>query len=297
MSSASPGPSWQKMPQPTGGKVQADVVRLRHRYARQVTMRLVVSDPRLRDAFAAVPRERFLGPGPWRLVTPFGSEMTPDSDLRHVYSDIAIECQPVRGRDDGEPSRHALGIAALGLRAGQTVAHMGCGTGYYSAVMAELVGGTGRVDAHEGDRVLAERARSALAPWPQASVTEKPSGPLRVCDAVYCEAARTGPDEAWLAAVKDGGRIVFPLTDAFGRGALVCLSRRGDVFAVAPLARVTVAPPALPVSAGVDGRLAEASAAGRLMSVRALHRGVPSGSDPAVVLGDGWWLSSRPLDL
>ncbi|MBB4015972.1 protein-L-isoaspartate(D-aspartate) O-methyltransferase [Chelatococcus caeni] len=277
--------------------MQADVARLRHRYARQVTMRLVASDERLRDAFAAVPRERFVGPGPWRLVTPFGSEMTPDADLRHVYSDIAIECHPVRGRDDGEPSLHALGIAALGLGAGQAVAHAGCGTGYYSAVMAELVGGAGRVDAHEDDRVLAERARSALAPWPQASVTEMPSASLPAYDAVYCEAAGTGPDEAWLAAVKDGGRIVFPLTDAFGRGALVCLSRRGDVFAVAPLARVTVTPPALPGGAGVDARLAEASAAGRLMSVRALYRGAPSVSDPAVVRGDGWWLSSRPLDL
>lgn len=277
--------------------MQADVARLRHRYARQVTMRLVASDERLRDAFAAVPRERFVGPGPWRLVTPFGSEMTPDADLRHVYSDIAIECHPVRGRDDGEPSLHALGIAALGLGAGQAVAHAGCGTGYYSAVMAELVGGAGRVDAHEGDRVLAERARSALAPWPQASVTEKPAEPLPAYDAVYCEVAGTGPDEAWLTAVNDGGRIVFPLTDAFGRGALVCLSRRGDVFAVAPLARVTVTPPALPGGAGVDARLAEASAAGRLMSVRALYRGAPSVSDPAVVRGDGWWLSSRPLDL
>lgn len=277
--------------------MQADVARLRHRFARLVTMRLVVGDERLRDAFVAVARERFLGPGPWRLVTPFGSEMTPDADLRHVYSDVAIECHPVRGRDDGEPSLHALGIAALGLRAGQAVAHAGCGTGYYSAVMAELVGGTGRVDAHEGDRVLAERARSALAPWPQASVTDMPAGPLPGYDAVYCEAAGTGPDEAWLAAVKDGGRIVFPLTDAFGRGALVCLSRRGEVFAVAPLARVTVTPPALPGGAGVDARLAEVSAAGRLMSVRALHRGAPSISDPAVVRGDGWWLSSRPLDL
>jgi len=277
--------------------VQADVARLRHRYARQVTMRLVASDERLRDAFVTVARERFLGPGPWRLVTAFGSEMTSDADLRHIYADVAIEADPVRGIDDGEPSLHALGIAALGLRAGQTIAHAGCGTGYYTAVMAELVGSAGRVDAFEGDRVLAERVRSALVPWPQARVKEMPKGPLQAYDAIYCEAAATGPDETWLEAVRDGGRIVFPLTDAFGRGALVCLSRQGTAFAVAPLARVTVTPPAVPGGAGSDARLAEASAAGRFMSIRALHRGAPSASDPAVVRGDGWWLSSRPLDL
>src|SRR5690606_2050057 len=156
-------------------------------------------------------------------------------------------------------------------------------------VMAELVGSAGRVDAFEGDRVLAERARSALVPWPQVRVKEMPKGPLQACDAIYCEAAATGPDETWLEAVRDGGRIVFPLTDAFGRGALVCLSRQGTAFAVAPLARVTVTPPAVPGGAGSDARLAEASAAGRFMSIRALHRGAPSASDPAVVRGDGWW--------
>ena len=49
--------------------------------------------------------------------------------------------------------------------------HVGAGTGYYSAVLAEIVGRKGRVTAVEIDPSLAERARENLAPgWPQAAV-------------------------------------------------------------------------------------------------------------------------------
>ena len=42
--------------------------------------------------------------------------------------------------------------------------------GYYTAILAELVGPTGAVSAIEIDEPLAERAREALAPWPQVTV-------------------------------------------------------------------------------------------------------------------------------
>ena len=41
-----------------------DLVALRRRYAKAVTASVPNVDPRIRDAFASVPREDFLGPPP-----------------------------------------------------------------------------------------------------------------------------------------------------------------------------------------------------------------------------------------
>jgi len=43
------------------------------------------------------------------------------------------------------PSLVAALIGALELRAGDCVTHVGCGTGYYTAVIAEVVGAGGRI--------------------------------------------------------------------------------------------------------------------------------------------------------
>jgi SAM-dependent methyltransferase len=65
----------------------------------------------------------------------------------------------------GRPLRPA------GLATGDRVLHVGAGLGYYSAILAEIVGRSGEVTAIEIDAGLAEGARANLArAWPQASV-------------------------------------------------------------------------------------------------------------------------------
>src|SRR5262249_26486846 len=49
-------------------------------------------------------------------------------------------------------------------------AHVGTGTGYYSAILVEIVGRSGRVTAIEIDPALAAAAKENLAAWPQARV-------------------------------------------------------------------------------------------------------------------------------
>ena len=61
-------------------------------------------------------------------------------------------------------------LDALELQPGEHVVHVGCGTGYYSAVMAEVVGPRGRVTAYEVDARLAELARANLRDWPHVEV-------------------------------------------------------------------------------------------------------------------------------
>ncbi|HEY1543798.1 MAG TPA: rRNA adenine N-6-methyltransferase family protein, partial [Xanthobacteraceae bacterium] len=60
---------------------------------------------------------------------------------------------------NGMPSLWARIFDRLGLRPDARVLQVGAGTGYYTAVLAEIVGTRGRVTAVEADGELAERAR------------------------------------------------------------------------------------------------------------------------------------------
>ena len=88
---------------------------------------------------------------------------TPDADPRNVYHDTLIALDAERGINNGQPSLWIALFDELGIAAGERVVHLGCGTGYYSAIAAELVGTDGTVTAIEIDAPLASRARTALA--------------------------------------------------------------------------------------------------------------------------------------
>jgi protein-L-isoaspartate O-methyltransferase len=88
--------------------------------------------------------------------------------------------------------------------------HVGAGTGYYSAVLAEIVGREGRVTAVEIDPSLAGRARRNLAPgWPQAAVVAADGfafRPDRPADAIVVNAGVSHLSPAWLDALAAAGR-------------------------------------------------------------------------------------------
>ena len=118
------------------------------------------------EAFATVPRERFLGPGPWHIIPPkwMGAAYeTPDSDPRQVYHDVLVAIDPARSLNNGEPGLWARLFDQLNLRPGGRIMQVGAGTGYYSAVLAEIVGTTGAVVAVEYDAGLAAAAREIAA--------------------------------------------------------------------------------------------------------------------------------------
>jgi SAM-dependent methyltransferase len=118
------------------------------------------------NSFATVPREQFVGPGPWRIKSPMDLTeywITDDADPRQVYHDVLIALDESRGINNGQPSLWAYLFDRLDLTPGEHVLHLGCGTGYYTAIIAELVGSSGRVTAVEIDLTLAQTARAALA--------------------------------------------------------------------------------------------------------------------------------------
>lgn len=212
-----------------------DIALARKFFAEEVCFIARIGDPRVVAAFAKVPREKFLGPGPWRV---FGVGMrsragywtTPDANPRHVYHDVLVALLEDAGVNNGQPSLYAGFFGELTVNEGETVVHVGAGTGYYSALLAELVGPSGKVVAIEIDPVLAEKARAALAPWPQVEVVAGNAleSELPPADAILASAGLAFPPANWLRALKPGGRLLVPLAtrERGGRALLVIRPHR-----------------------------------------------------------------------
>src|SRR6185295_14626193 len=132
--------------------------------AKQVLAAAGVNDARLAQAFATIPREDFVGPGPWLVIRwPRNYVPTPDADPVYLYTDDLVALVPERRLNNGQPSLHAHLIHQAQPAAGEHAVHVGTGTGYYTAILAHLVGSSGRVTGIEYDEGLAARARASLA--------------------------------------------------------------------------------------------------------------------------------------
>lgn len=77
---------------------------IRHAYARRIMFVAGVTDRRVEAAFAAVPREAFLGSGPWQivrwgLVRSAGEYVTtPSRNPVHLYDDVPQDDCWLRGK-------------------------------------------------------------------------------------------------------------------------------------------------------------------------------------------------------
>ncbi len=251
------------------------------------------------DAFAAVPRERFLGPGPWRLIPftriddPF---LTPDDDPAWVYHDVLVSIDPKRGLNNGQPSLWARLFDQLDLKPGERVLQVGAGTGYYTAILAEMVGAQGKVIAVEHDRDLAERAEDNLLPWPQVEVVNGDGtthDPGKV-DVIVAFAGSTHPAPIWLDRLKPGGRLMMPLTGGNRWGFFLKATRKGKRFTATSLGRCGF----FHCIGGRDdkaaARLERAVTAlkGQPVPITELHAGKPPAGRKAEVwyAGPGFWL-------
>jgi protein-L-isoaspartate(D-aspartate) O-methyltransferase len=194
-------------------------------YAEELRWIAKLQSKRLVDAFATVPREAFLGRGPWHIRGPGafdrGYEKTSDSDPRHLSHNVLVAIDPKRGLNNGHPQFLAALIDQLNIKEGEAVYHVGCGTGYYSAIMAEMVGKRGRVIALEVDKALARHSRQNLKQYRQVEVVAADGFahvPGKV-DAILVNAGVTHLSQVWLENLKPRGRLLAPLTleNQFGR--------------------------------------------------------------------------------
>jgi protein-L-isoaspartate(D-aspartate) O-methyltransferase len=206
-----------------------DLGAARQRYAAELRSIVGLRSEALVHALSRVPREAFLGTPPWRVIAPIpgGNPLKPDTSLEtapeQLYRDVLVSIDRERRLNNGQPSSLAAWLEALELAEGDRVRHVGAGTGYYTAIMAEIVGPTGHVLALECEADLAARASENLAGYPQVMVrcadgSSHDSGP---CDAILVNAGATHLSPVWLDALRPGGRLVVPLTvarDGQGRG-------------------------------------------------------------------------------
>jgi protein-L-isoaspartate(D-aspartate) O-methyltransferase len=282
------------------GLTKAELQIVRRAYAKQVLAAAGVADTRIEAAYAAVRREDFLGPGPWQIVRWLGGyRRSPDADPVYLYTDDVVAILPDRNLNNGQPSLHALLIAAAAPRPGEHVVHVGAGAGYYTAIFAELVGTEGRVTAIEYDAGLAARASAHLATWPQVRV--QPGDGTKVgfepADVIYVNAGATRPADLWLDGLRDGGRLILPLTaEGFPnrdvrRGAVFCIERRGAEFLARRVSGVAI----FPCAGGRDEAgaqlLSTAFDKGGAERVTRLHRHHDLPEEQCWLRGDGWSLA------
>jgi protein-L-isoaspartate(D-aspartate) O-methyltransferase len=250
---------------------------------------------RIASAFRAIPREKFVGPLPWALLSDanHSQEITDESD--ELYEDDLLPLGVGRGLNNGQPSLHAMCLAALAPAVGEGVVHVGAGTGYYTAMLAMLVGANGRVDAYEIEPELARRARENLAEFPQVEVHCRSGAvaPLPACDVLYVSASAPEPLAVWLDALCPGGRLLFPLAPRAGTGEMLLVTRKADgTYPARFLCGVQFVSCAGAQNAQADRALDEALLKRRWSTVRGLHRD-DRPDESCWCAGRNWWLSTR----
>jgi protein-L-isoaspartate(D-aspartate) O-methyltransferase len=256
------------------------IAKRRLAYAAEVTRSAGVGDPRIEAAFAAVPREDFAGPPPWRIGSGGLFGLTSSDDPVRLYEDVLVAIDASRGVNNGQPSLHAQAIDRLALKEGETVVQIGAGAGYYTAILAHLVGPKGRVVAYEIEPDIAGRAAANLARTPQVEVrTRSGVEGLPTADAIYVNAAASHPLRAWLDALKPGGRLVFPLQAAGSAGAMALVTRpsQGDAWPARLFSGVVFIPCAGGQDPAIGGKLDEAFRRGGAERVRSLRFGALRG--------------------
>jgi len=268
-------------------------------YAEELWFKTGMKSSLLKAAFETVPRERFVGEGPWRIKSPWSLAeywTTENADPKSVYHDVLIALDESLGLNNGQPSLWAFLFDKLAVVANDRILHLGCGTGYYTAILAELVGPRGRVEAIEIEAAIAEGARTALSPWPQVSVAngDGANGPFAPADLIVASAGATHPLPAWLDALKIGGRLLFPMTVTRGPGGMLLVTRLdGDEFRARFLCGASFYEFSGARDADVSGRLEQAFARDRGIGVKSLRRDHHSIEETCWLHGEYWCLSCR----
>lgn len=178
-----------------------------------------VNDVAVLDAFASVPRERFVPPG---------------------QEDFACSDRPLRlGTESGEPRVMpapmvlARMIQALKVRPGARILDVAAGYGYATAALTEL---GAHVVAVESEPALARGARERLGR--RAEVIEGPLGAGAPAqgpyDAILVEGRVETRPQALLDQLRDDGRLVCVLGAERGARAMLFV-RAGGAFGSRPL--------------------------------------------------------------
>jgi protein-L-isoaspartate(D-aspartate) O-methyltransferase len=185
-----------------------------------------ISDKRVLSAFLKVPREVFV----------------PASHSNETYSDRPL---PIgEGQTISQPYTAAFMTELLRVKKGDRVLEIGTGSGYQTAILAEL---GGEVYTVERLPSLTERAEAALGPlgyknihfltgdgtagWPEAAPFDR----------IIVTAAPESVPRPLLEQLADGGRMVIPVGERFSQE-LLLIEKTGGAVAETPMGAFVFVP-------------------------------------------------------
>jgi protein-L-isoaspartate(D-aspartate) O-methyltransferase len=275
---------------------------VRRAFAKQIAHAARVSDPRFLEALAELRREDFLPPGPWQVMRfPGGYQQTPDDDPIYLYQDAPVAILPEKGLNNGQPSFLTFLLSLGRLRDGERAVHVGTGTGYYTAVISHLAGRAGRVTGIELEPDLAARARANLRRCANVRIVEGDGStvPLEPADVIYVNAGASRPADLWLDALRDGGRMVLPLTVRYTtddrremtRGAIFLIERQAEGFSARCMSTTLIYPCAGARDDASEAALAAAFEKGNVAKVTRLYRADDIPEERCWLRAPGWSLA------
>jgi protein-L-isoaspartate(D-aspartate) O-methyltransferase len=174
------------------------------------SLRPEVSDQRLLDALARVPRERFVS-----------------ADQRpFAYEDRPL---PIgHGQTTSQPRMIAIMLQELRLEGSERVLEVGAGSGYQTALLAELAAEVIGVELVPG---LAESASQVLRELGYENASIELAGeaigwpPAAPYDAIVVAAAAPRIPSSLMRQMAPGGRLAIPVGDRGGQDLLVAEKR------------------------------------------------------------------------
>jgi protein-L-isoaspartate(D-aspartate) O-methyltransferase len=283
------------------------VEQCRRVYSEEIRFTGNINSSALIKAFARVPREKFLGPGPWEIASAEVRAMsvmgaiqmsyTPVADPRHLYHNVVVVLDKAGDINNGQPSALARWIDAMDLKPGARVYHLGCGVGYYTAIMAEVVGPDGSAVGGEVNPDLAARAQENLSGYPNVTVVAGDGATFDpgACDAMLINAGVTHPHPLWLDRLREGGRLVVPLTMAttpkLGIGVMVKIVRDSGGFSAQIVTSLAIYSCTGARDPQREPLLKAAMASGALMKMKSVRRDAHEQSDTCVLHGSDVCLS------
>ena len=266
-------------------------------YARLLAAGVLPPNPRLERALESIPREAFLPPGPWQIFSARGRRYveTPSADPIHLYQNVLVALNVEKRINNGEPQLHAAWIAAVDPKAGDAVCHIGVGTGYYSALLAFMTAPGGTLVGYEIEQDLASAAASYLEPFEGVIVKsgDATQESIPPSDIIYVNAGVVAPPANWLAALKTGGRMIFPWRPSDDIAMAVLATRTEQGIAVQPFGAAFFIPCIGASSLAGCEKTPDRLEASSMQSLWRTADRRPDGS--AIAIYPEVWFSSEPL--
>jgi len=222
----------------------------------------------------------------------------PVVDPCQLYHNVVVVLDKAADINNGQPSALACWIDSMNLKSGERAYHLGCGVGYYTAIMAEVVGHEGAVTGTEVRGDLAARAKENLRGYPNVTVHAGDGATFDpgTCDAMLINAGVTHPSPFWLDRLSEGGRLIVPLTMAmrpsYGVGFMTKIIRHDGKFSAEIVTSVAIYSCTSMRDAEREPLLKTAMTGGGFTKMKLVRRDAHERTDQCIVHGTDVCLSA-----